>query len=156
MKGVFAAVLLVASAAWGQQSVIRCSSSSDPAQGSYWFEGGAVCHSLPKDRVPISHAQTSTRTAPLKCGKYQHLDMAPIWCGDSYPSTCHPPQCADDLHIVTEREWQDLMDEIKWERQIREQQCPSLSWVGGRCLPFCDEINGTGSCAYRPGQKAGK
>lgn len=91
----------------------------------------------------------TTPPAPLKCGKYQHEEYPSVWCGDSMPSTCFTPRCAPDLHTVTEREWQELMEHIRWIDHIRKEQCPSLSWINGRCIPSCkDDPNG--SCKPDP------
>ena len=53
---------------------------------------------------------------PLTCGKYQHVDSPPMYCGDvSGPyggNMCYPPHCVDDMHLVTEREWQAIQDRL--------------------------------------------
>jgi hypothetical protein len=48
---------------------------------------------------------------PLKCGKYQHAEYPSMWCGDT--GTCFMPRCVDDMHWITEREWQELMARLK-------------------------------------------
>jgi hypothetical protein len=59
---------------------------------------------------------------PLQCGKYQHVEHWPGACGpvpcdqNGCSAVCLPPppdKCVDDLHTVTEREWQDLMKRIE-------------------------------------------
>jgi hypothetical protein len=59
---------------------------------------------------------------PLKCGPYQHVEhwdspCGPASCGLGVPcvAICTPPppdKCVDDLHFVTEAEWQKLMSEV--------------------------------------------
>jgi len=49
----------------------------------------------------------------LKCGKYQRVDYPSQWCADSMPNSCYDPHCADDMHEVTEREWQAMVDSIR-------------------------------------------
>jgi hypothetical protein len=52
----------------------------------------------------------------LRCGKYQHLvpdhfencSTVLIGCWEHIPD-----RCADDLHTVTEREWQELQERLK-------------------------------------------
>lgn len=71
------------------------------------------------------NAQTAPK--PLKCGKYQHV---------KYGNTCEPGEtckvndpihkhwarsCADNLHTVTEREWQELMARLKWLEESSQQ-----------------------------------
>lgn len=62
--------------------------------------------------------------APLKCPKYQHVDHRDgYWggadCGGLYVcasiAVYHPEVnvCVDDMHEVTEREWQELMARLK-------------------------------------------
>jgi len=61
---------------------------------------------------------------PLKCGKYQHVVHEDAYCGGSACkgngpcvsiAVCHPEvnECADDMHPLTEKEWQELMQRIK-------------------------------------------
>ena len=61
---------------------------------------------------------------PLACGKYQHVYHWPGACG---PASCNadtmvcnascsplpPDRCVDDMHEVTEREWQELNERLK-------------------------------------------
>lgn len=65
---------------------------------------------------------------PLKCGKYQHVEHWSGRCGPQ-PNQCDPDSticaaaaictsvppdhCADDLHVVTESEWQDLKEHVR-------------------------------------------
>jgi hypothetical protein len=63
-------------------------------------------------------------SAPLQCGKYQHVEHWPGRCGPapsqcdsesiicSAVAVCSPPppdKCVDDVHEVTEAEWQQTM-----------------------------------------------
>src|ERR1700678_3472801 len=60
---------------------------------------------------------------PLKCGQYQHVYHWLGTCGpvpsnvnSSCYAVCTPPppdRCVDDMHEVSEREWQDLMARLK-------------------------------------------
>lgn len=72
----------------------------------------------------ISSAPLTTATTPLKCEKYQHEQKTPAHCANTCPpdgiscaSVCYfvseDDRCVDDIHMVTEREWQDLMTRIK-------------------------------------------
>jgi hypothetical protein len=67
------------------------------------------------DRTPL----------PLKCEKYQHVYHWPGSCGPANcneqsmtcTAVCTPPpadKCVDDMHEVTEREWQELMKRLNW------------------------------------------
>lgn len=61
--------------------------------------------------------------APLKCGDFQHVYHWPGPCGPQECSSeggclaiCLPPpedKCVDDMHDVTERDWQDLMERVR-------------------------------------------
>ena len=61
----------------------------------------------------------------LQCPKYQHLTgaQASCHCNDK-GCTCDPPKpkCAPDLHVVTEREWQELMARLK-KMESKEMPC---------------------------------
>lgn len=64
-------------------------------------------------------AGQTAKEEPLKCGKYQHIESPHVECskgGNGTPVFCDtwvPEQCSDDIHIVTEREWQELMDRLR-------------------------------------------
>ena len=59
--------------------------------------------------------------APLKCGKYQTFEPTHmVGCGNMACSI--PDRCADNLHTLTEKEWQDLQAEIKTLRTAISQQ----------------------------------
>ena len=52
------------------------------------------------------------------CGKYQHLEPTGIvgWVSCRHGEKCvaYPDnRCVDDMHTVTEREWQELMERLK-------------------------------------------
>ena len=58
--------------------------------------------------------------APLKCGKYEHPEATDCNTCDPKIHICTlmnyinvPAHCAPDLHTVTEREWQELMERLK-------------------------------------------
>jgi hypothetical protein len=80
--------------------------------------------------VGMCHAQTvrdltgagagKTSTSTLHCGKYQHVFHWEGVCGPQPPSVyavtiCLPPppdKCEDDMHELTEREWQQTLARI--------------------------------------------
>jgi len=70
------------------------------------------------------HLPNVPECKPLVCGKYQHEQHIPGHCAN----TCDPEgftcttqclwvpavdSCADDIHMVTEREWQELVIRMK-------------------------------------------
>lgn len=149
MKSALIAILMLGVGAWAQKP---CAGGAPPKNapdcipavqvyaGPYKIVAGQIIHD---------------DTKPLKCQKYQHVrtwtecEQGQI-CQIGKPEhTITGSDCVDTVHSVSEREWQELMEKIRWIDRIRAQQCPSLSWVGTKCLPFCDEVTGTQSCAYR-------
>ncbi len=59
---------------------------------------------------------------PLVCPKYQHVEHWPGGCGpvpcneNTCIAVCAPPppdKCVDDMHELTEREWQELMQRVE-------------------------------------------
>jgi hypothetical protein len=59
--------------------------------------------------------------APLKCGKYQHVEAVQSLCPcDKNGCTCLPPtaKCAPDLHTVTEKEWQELNEQLRLMQKL--------------------------------------
>ncbi len=74
--------------------------------------------------VPISSPSQGEIDAmnkkPLKCGKYQHLETYAVcnkpngqMCPIGYGMESYHDRCVDDLHTVTEKEWQELMSRLK-------------------------------------------
>lgn len=72
--------------------------------------------------VTATNVMVGPAQPPLDCGKYQHVFHWPGSCGLSQcdgqfcASTCSTPppdKCVDDMHEVTEREWQQLMDRLR-------------------------------------------
>lgn len=71
----------------------------------------------------------SAKPVPLVCGKYQHeVEQGFKTCRhlpDNPPGivTCDPKpvQCADDLHVLTEREWQELIEALKAQSEFNHQ-----------------------------------
>ena len=79
----------------------------------------------------LAHGQTlvDVHTAkpdnpPLKCEKYQHEQKTPAHCAETCPpygvactSQClyvaADDRCVDDIHMVTEREWQEVLAKLK-------------------------------------------
>ena len=55
---------------------------------------------------------------PLKCGKYQHIDQSCY--ADMSNGGCLPLRCVDDLHTVTEKEWQDLQERLRLAESWRK------------------------------------
>jgi len=59
--------------------------------------------------------------APLKCGQYEHVELEHYSCvqdrNQQRPAhDCYidnTPRCAPDLHTVTEKDWQELMERMK-------------------------------------------
>lgn len=108
MKSALIAILMLGVQAWGQSAT-----EPIPAGHKCTSWAGNLCLSI----API---------APLKCGKYQHVEN-PIenMCARLSPKDqnqnflCTAPAnhvvdvCADDMHSVSEREWQELMARLK-------------------------------------------
>jgi len=58
---------------------------------------------------------------PLTCPKYEHVMFQRETC---IPDGCFmassEPYCAPDLHVVTEKEWAELQERLKWlDEEIR-------------------------------------
>lgn len=86
-----------------------------------------VPETLGEDVIPAREIPAGAGTAPpipVVCPRYQHEEILPAHCA----TTCEPTLsacdaickevsafdgCVDDLHIVTEREWQDVMARLK-------------------------------------------
>lgn len=76
--------------------------------------------------IPSPGVAHLTKQPPLKCPQYQHVYHWPGQCGpapcDDGPLgyTCYsvcapvpPDKCEDDIHEVTEREWQEIMKRLE-------------------------------------------
>jgi len=87
-------------------------------------------------RIPMSQwiQQSHTPEKPLKCGKYQHEvteEMRDVHQGGISINHIIYTHCADDLHTVTEKEWQELMARLaQMEKQLRGEGGPTFT--GGR------------------------
>lgn len=72
-----------------------------------------------------------TLPAPLKCGKYQHLvSSGENTCYiDTRTGKCKdiPDRCEDDLHTVTEKEWQALLYDRQKSMEVEEKLLESIS-----------------------------
>lgn len=89
MKTRYALILLLSSVVWGQN---------------------------PQDQVNKDHP------TPLVCGKYQHEQKTAAHCASQCPdgvacitSCLYVPEfdeCVDDVHLVTEAEWQAILDRL--------------------------------------------
>jgi len=74
------------------------------------------------DAVPIPSTGSVAKPAPLKCGKYQRMVRSLTQSCKADPSDktgmiaiCEdskPPYCVDDLHVVTEKEWQETTQRL--------------------------------------------
>jgi hypothetical protein len=60
------------------------------------------------------------QVAPLKCGKYEHVEWDEEVDVIAIPENHHPyhkvpgsERCAPDLHVITEKEFQQLLERIK-------------------------------------------
>jgi hypothetical protein len=71
--------------------------------------------------VRLPGTDANTPKTELKCGRYQHVEHWPSGCGPvpcdatacySVCTTPPPDKCVDDMHEVTERDWQTLMDRL--------------------------------------------
>lgn len=108
--------------------------------------------------TPALFAQTSATyssgtQAPLKCGKYQHVDHFDGGClagprhGDTVMDVCiqMPPTdvCVDDMHPVTEREWQELMKRLDALKASFTLEQPSQSPSDMSIIP--DSLTGPGA-----------
>ena len=121
---LLAAVLGIGIACAGQQPAQISSGAGD---------------AVPQGRSAV--AGTAPDSKLLKCGKYEHVDHWPGGCGPSpcdehgCYAVCLPPppdKCAPDLHVVTEREWQDLKDHI---RTLERLICTDGHGVLHQCPP---------------------
>jgi len=117
------------------------------------------------DPVPTSGPCAPKSQPALTCGKYQHVEH---WTGRCGPALCDektgecyavctpapPDKCVDDMHEVTEREWQEMKARIaELERQLRAakkvQQSSATSWN-----VYCDAATSK-SCVSCPVDKDG-
>ena len=109
---IFAAMLMMGTAvgAWGQSPA-----TSDLIHTR--TEATTAIVDCSKALPLCPKGQTCSCVQPLKCGKYQHVEPSRLGCavGDDvgYCDRIIPAQCADDMHMVTEREWQDLAARMK-------------------------------------------
>jgi len=84
-------------------------------------EGHHIEHipaSKAKNGAPLPAQDRCVRDdAPLKCAQYEHVERPVSKCPDNQPVGCvllpEPPVCAPDLHVVTEKEWQELLARLK-------------------------------------------
>jgi hypothetical protein len=62
-------------------------------------------------------AYGQTDHAPLVCPKYQHWQESSVGCSYNgsfgFCDKIIPAQCVDDMHWLTEREWQDILATLK-------------------------------------------
>jgi len=76
------------------------------------------------------------KVAPLKCQKYEHVEHWPGNCGPApcdasgcfWVCTMPPPDhCAPDLHVVTEKEWQELLYDRQKSMEVEEKLLECIS-----------------------------
>jgi hypothetical protein len=65
----------------------------------------------------MQQAAPDTLKNPPQCPKYQHWQELSVGCSQNgsfgFCDKIIPAQCVDDMHMVTEREWQELMNRIE-------------------------------------------
>ena len=148
MKLLSILLLLSAGGCVGQQPCSDCKLPS-------WVPESKVTAVIVPDPQP----------APLKCGKYEHVVHELAHC----ENTCSPDSwicnssckaipersyCAPDLHTVTEREWQELLERLKaLDKYARESICRNLDYTGSITT---DGGKTTINCADMAGSKEGK
>jgi hypothetical protein len=92
----------------------------------------------------------------LVCGKYQHVDHWPSACGPApcdektgvCTAICAPPppdKCVDDLHVVTEREWQEIQADLQKLEALQQEnaeltKCASCKKVLSRDCENCQRL----------------
>lgn len=132
IKLIGIAILMVGSVGWGQKpcvarKMVGCGDDDRPSPlecGKYahleFGDIGSCRLHMPcwegKSMRCVADAPVPPRAAPLKCGKYQHVEYRntiPDGALCVGTAACNVPYCADDLHTVTEREWQQLMTRLK-------------------------------------------
>jgi len=112
---------------------------------------GEQCNTLEKaEEWPLAY-NNQIQPPDKPCDKFQYSAMTAA----DKPGFAYKALCVDIPHVVSEREWQELKEWREFIDHLRKEQCPSLSWAGGKCLPFCDEAEAFSSCAHR-GPKEGK
>jgi len=95
--------------------------------------------------------------AAQQCPKYQHWIEPSQFCGDSVyydeksgklVSMCFQPHCADDMHQVTEKEWQEIQSRLAaMDKYIKESVCKNLGYIdqqlttdGGKTSVNCSDM----------------
>lgn len=100
MKIIAIAVLMAGTATWGQEII-----AVKPCPAGQYFTGAVAANGDPVCKNP----------PPLKCAKYEHIEPTHYGCefgsngGVAFCDKIVPEQCVPDLHMVTEKEWQELM-----------------------------------------------
>lgn len=118
-------LLLLLAVGVGQQP---CSSGAPPKNDP---------NCIPAEQYIEQHAQP----APLKCGKYEHVDttLAEL-CGAMSPAfrkkqqACNPsphPICAPTMHPLKESEYQEMAQHIRdLERNLKAVVCGNMNYQG--------------------------
>ena len=122
-------------------------------QKMMWI-GLVVLLALLSASVPASPQSANRENTPtLKCGKYEHMEVRTTF-GNSRcigpPDICQAggkPYCADDLHVVTEREWQELQSRlIALDTYVKQSICFNMEWKysistdGGKSITNCADL----------------
>lgn len=88
---------------------------------------------------PITYGQISggslnityPETPALICDKYQHVEASYVSM-DGDQMTYHPSRCVDDIHMVTEKEWQELTERLKTFWYIGQGLTTNVSTGGAK------------------------
>lgn len=111
MKRIGWVVLMAVSMTWGQcPHPVVCGTTAQPPLD-------CNCRHI---EAESEIQQPAPQVAPLvKCGQYQHVEPV-INDPGVHPTNAvfvTTYRCADDLHTVTEREWQDTQDRLKRQEE---------------------------------------
>lgn len=116
-------------------------------------------------QLVISGPTTNAAVKPaLKCEQYQHEQVVPAHCANTCPTDpetqgygctaqClwmdRTDQCVDDMHSITERDWQNLMTRLDTLERSAEG-----SDKNNAALELDIQPSGDGTCEYNgPGPK---
>lgn len=101
---------VMGAAAWGQQRILDCPTGTHASMVQHGDLAGAEC-------------VADSKPAPLKCVKWEHVERTEVICNppdairrDDWLERCKVTptfKCAPDMHTVTEKEWQELMEKMK-------------------------------------------
>lgn len=114
MKLAIAVLIMAVNAAWGQQTVNGTPLLQTHIPNVYAAPGAEL--------IQQKNGDVIAQPAPLKCDKYQHevkhgwveMNRCHSLGGNLVQCDKEPIDCVDDLHVVTEKEWQELQERIKY------------------------------------------